>query len=261
MRDKLQKVKTKLSSKKRRFSAFDSSVDGSRNTSCAAEISTQASLLGLPPEIRNVIYEELANNTVLTLSISKGRKGAPPIGLLLACKQTFREFRTLLLTQAMIALHVTDYNFSNVVRAFERMNETDISILSANSNLWIELYFSHVPSRDDRQALRAWCEYRSNQGLGPYFKSGRRVPQDMIFQYAARFSSQIRPPRPTSRYANGYQMKYDILRTHVRMTSRLHIGNEETPPNEELKRIKTDLEECAKIFENLHLEASQADAG
>ena len=258
MRDKLRKVKHKLSSKKRRFSAFNSTVAGSRDTSCAAEISTQASLLGLPPEIRNVIYEYLSIDTILMLPCTKHRKPPPPIGLLLACKQLREEYRTLLWTQATVSIHVTDYNFSNMVRVFEKMSESDISTLKMNNNLWIELYLSHVPSRDDRKALRSWCDYRAGSGR-PYFdKDGHRLSRDFMFQYSARFLPQIRPPRPISRYTNGYQMKLDLLRTHVRMATRLQFVDNDTP-NEELKRVRTDLEECTKILDELQLEANPAD--
>ena len=252
MRDKLRKVKHKLSSKKRRFSAFDSSVGGSRNTSCAAEISTQASLLGLPPEIRNEIYEYLSLETILVLPCTKPRKPSPPIGLLLACKQLWKEYRTLLLTQAAISIHVTDYNFSNMVRVFENMSQDDISILKTNTNLCIELYISHVPSREDRKALQSWCCYRASKIPNSYFnKSGNGLPQDLVFQYKAKYLPQIRPPRPVSRYTNGYQMKSDLLRTHVRMAGRLQSlqSLEDDTPNEELTRVRVDLEDCVRVLD------------
>lgn len=251
-------VKDKLAGTKRRFSAFDHSNNPSRQTSRVDEAwktSSQVSFLGLPAEVRNDIYEHLASQTTLIIG-TPHRKPPPVIGILLACKQTWREYRTLLLTNATIAVHVVDYNFSNLIRAFELMRQENISILRDNKNFWIELYLSHVPSREHRKALQAWCIYRADKAIGPYFKSGARVPDEFIFQYSARFGNHMRPPRPISRYTDGFEMKADLLRTHVRMATRLQATFDDGP-NAELKRIQVDLEDCTKILEQLQMPFSR----
>ena len=75
-----------------------------------------------------------------------------------------------------------------------------------------------------------------------------------MFEYDVKFGNQIRPPRPMCRYANGYQMKLDLLRSHLRMYSRLQIGDAEQPPNEELKRLRNNIAQCVGLFEDLHVQ-------
>lgn len=127
-----------------------------------------------------------------------------------------------------------------------------MSLVKLNPQLWIYLQLAHVPGRDDRRALKGWIDYRSDAVPGPYFGSGsQRLPEDLAFQYDVRFASQIRPPRPISRYNNGYQMKFDLVRAHLRMTNNLQPRDE--VPSAELKKIASDLDECAAIFERLSI--------
>lgn len=255
MHGKLLKVKHKLS-RKRKDSAVDVAGLNSLN-GLNAETSPEASLLGLPPEIRNSIYDHVAANTTLHLSAGKPRKSSRPIGLLLACKQTYREYRALLFTRAPITISVSDYNFSNLIRIFERLDKNDLDLMRLNGQLWIELNLAHVPSREDRKALRAWCDYRKDATLKPYFGAGQRVPEDLIFQYNVRFTPHMRGPRPPSRYPNGFHMKHDILRTHFRAAMQQQ-PREGEPANPELERFCADLEECAKILQDLMLESVES---
>ena len=222
-----------------------------------AEPSTlgEASFLGLPPEIRNQIYEQLALDTHLSLTPPRTRKrGADPIGLLVACQQTHHEYRTILLTLATMQIYVSDYNFGNVIRVLERLAERDVSLLLSNQNLWIVLRLAHVPSREDRKSLRAWHDYRSGN-VQPYFKQGSTNASKLVFKYDAVFLNNMRPPRPANRYADGYSMKKDLLRSHIRMYNTL----QSTDPDSvgELQRVREDMEEYSRILGELRGESAE----
>ena len=219
-----------------------------------ANAHTHASFLGLPPEIRNQIYEELALNTSLNLWPTKERRSPPPVGLLLACRQTQQEYRAVLLANASVLITIAEYNFTNLVRVLEKLSEKDIDCLKLNSQVWILLLVGHVPTREDHKNLRGWVDYRGSKSTQPYFGPGRAAAQDLIFEYDVRFLNQIRPPKPISRYANGYQMKLDLLRSHLRMYNRLQSGDEDESPNEELNRLRNNIGECIGLFEELHVQ-------
>ena len=251
MPKRLRKAIDKLSAKRKGRNKDDTQPSDHQDT----KSNPQASFLGLPPEIRNEIYEELAQATTLHLWPTKDRKPPPPVGLLLACRQTHQEYRALLLSQAQFLISVADYNFSNLVRVLEKLNENDISLLKQNCQMWILLSIAHVPSRDDRKNLRGWCDYRGSESSRPYFGPGRAAAKDLNFEYDVKFLSQIRPPRPMCRYANGYQMKLDLLRSHLRMYNRLQTAaEEEEAPNEELKRLRLNIAQCIELFEDLHIQ-------
>jgi hypothetical protein len=213
-----------------------------------------ASLLGLPAEIRNQIYEELAFSTTLNIWPSKERKPPPPVGLLLTCKQIQQEYRAVLLSSAQISITIAEYNFSNLVRVLEKLRPRDIECLKQNGQVWILLLVGHVPTRDDHKNLRGWVDYRGSKSTCPYFGPGRAAAKDLIFEYDVKFLNQIRPPRPISRYANGYQMKLDLLRSHLRMYNRLQSANPDDPPNEELDRLRDNVSQCIELFEELHIQ-------
>ena len=216
-----------------------------------ANVHYEASLLGLPPEIRNQIYEDLALDSTLCLSTTKARKPPPPIGLLFACRQTHREYRSLLFSTATVLVSVTEYNFSNLVRVLEKLSEADVSSLKMNSQLWISIHLEHVPSRENRRNLKGWLDYRNSSDPHGYFGPGRVAANELDFHYGIRFLNQMRPPRHFIRYANGYQMKADLLRSHIRVYRHLEFVAENESPNGELKRLQEDLEESAKVLEDL----------
>lgn len=246
MPKRLRRALDRLSRRKTREEALSPS-DGN---------ATLPSLLALPAEIRNQIYEELALDTTLILTPFKDRK-QPVISLLLVCKQLYREYKKLLLSNAQIAISITLYNFSNLVRVLEKLDEDDISALKVNRSLWILLHISHVPSRDDRRNLRGWCDYRDSESSQPYFGPGRRAGHELVFEYDVRFLNNIRPPRPMCRYSNGYQMKLDLLRSHLRMYQRLQTPADIDCPNAELKRLKSNIDDCVKLYEELQSQRSE----
>jgi hypothetical protein len=213
-----------------------------------------ASFLELPPEIRNAIYEILAVDTALTLYPTKPRKPLTPVALLLACRQTRREFRKLLLANAQILINISEYHFNNLVRVLENLRDDDLDALKLNGNIWILLHISQVPSRDDRKNLRGWVDYRRSDYRRPYFGPNAKAASELAFEYDVRFSPNVRGPRPAVRYSNGYALKMDLLRTHLRMYRRLEVDVNEDRPAEELRKLRQDIEECVRLFEELQMQ-------
>lgn len=253
MRDGFRRVKDKFSKKRK-----DSVVDSLRSDSSSSTATAQASFLGLPPELRNNIYHHLADTTTLFLSpAGNPKRRPPPVGLLTACRQTLKEYKAILMTRASIILAVHDYNFGGVIRTFEKLHDADLALMKLNEQIWIYLHLGHVPSRDNRKALRAWCDYRKDMALKPYFGSGQRVSPDVSFHYDVQFLHHMRPPRPAIRYANGIEMRRDLLRSHQRMAAHIESRDEESP-SVELQRIRDDLGDRAKILDEMLVDYNAA---
>lgn len=235
---------------------------GKKNRSCAgaspsSDGDDRASFLHLPAEVRNQIYYELAAQTSLVLRPTKSKKPVPQSAFLLACRQTRQEFKQLLLANAQILVYISDYHFCNVIRVFETLSVEDLDILKLNPNIWILIQIAHVPSRDDYRNLRGWIDYRGSDTIPSYFGPNKTIARQMLFEYDVRFSTMLRPPRPWSRYASGYEMKVDLLRTHLRMHQRLlRDTHDDEKPNEELQRLKSNMEECVRLFEELQTQRS-----
>ncbi|TKA70116.1 hypothetical protein B0A55_06975 [Friedmanniomyces simplex] len=231
---KLRRASQQWSNKRR------DSLIGTRSTQQNAS-STNASFLGLPPEIRNQIYELSAAATSLTLPPMRSRKGPRPVGLLLACKQTHREYRALLLSQANIVVLISAFDFSNIIRVLQALPAKDAEALQTNTRLCMSLFLSHVPSREERRALLAWFVYRGDPNSD----------KAILFRYDVQFNIRLRPPRPPSRYLNGYHMKYDLLLTLIRRYVGLrHAVQEIASSTDELDRMLTDLQCCAGVLED-----------
>jgi hypothetical protein len=217
----------------------------------------KTSFLDLPAEIRNQIYLELAAQTSLVLRPTKSKKPVPQSAFLLACRQTRLEFRKLLLANAQILVYISDYHFCNVIRVFETLPVEDLELLKWNANLWILLQIAHVPSREDYRNLRGWIDYRGSDTIPAYFGPNKTIARQLNYEYDVRFSPMLRPPRPASRYTSGYEMKVDLLRTHLRMHRRLlRDMTDSEQPHEELRRLSSNMEECVKRFEELQVQRS-----
>ncbi|KAK0264431.1 hypothetical protein B0A54_13877 [Friedmanniomyces endolithicus] len=203
---------------------------------------TSASFLGLPPEIRNQIYHHLASTTTLTLPPVRPRKGPQPIGLLLACKQTHAEFRALLLSQANLLVWISGFDFSGVVRMLRVLPPKDREALQINPHLCLSIFLSHVPSREERRALLDWLLVREDT----------HSDETLVFRYDVHFNVRLRPPRPPSRYVNGYHMRRELLQTLIwRLEQMKYAVSGQGFVNLELVRMVEDLQACADVLKEV----------
>ncbi|KAK4899768.1 ferrochelatase hem15 [Elasticomyces elasticus] len=201
----------------------------------------EASFLGLPPEIRNQIYEHLATTTRLTLPPIKLKKKPQPVGLLLACRQTHQEYRELLLSTANIVAHIDAFEFGNLMRVLKALQPKDVSALKTNQRLRVSLFLSHVPSREERRAMLAWFVYRG----------GTRNEMTIRFGYDVQFNTRLRPPGPPSRCLNGHYMSQDLLVTFVgRYVSLRPAVKELVGDTRELDRMLKDLQSLITVMNN-----------
>ncbi|KAK3058342.1 ferrochelatase hem15 [Extremus antarcticus] len=217
-----------------------------------------ASFLGLPAELRNQVYHELAAQTALTLTPFRLKKAPVLNGLLLACHQTRAEFKKVLFANAHVTINIHEYKFSNLIRVLETLSEEHLSMLKLNRDIWIIFYLAHVPTRDDRRNLRGWIDYRGSRFCVPYFGSAQaqQAARELFFEYDVRYLDRLRPPRPPIRYLTRHDMKLDLLRSHLRMYKHLEREDEEDAPSEELVRLRRNVEECVQLLEDLQLERS-----
>ncbi|RMY95118.1 hypothetical protein D0861_00908 [Hortaea werneckii] len=145
-------------------------VPGSRHDRTATHSSypsaTDANKLtffDLPPELRNAIYETLANNTVLTLSGDKKRlKDRPPIvGLLAASKQCRKEYLPVLFSTTPIVAEIKDFDFSNLMRVVLGLYSQELKALRENPDITIQLH-THNCTRENLNNLRRWLVVRGD---------------------------------------------------------------------------------------------------
>ncbi|KAK3113591.1 hypothetical protein LTR53_008976 [Teratosphaeriaceae sp. CCFEE 6253] len=213
-------------------------------------IQPDASRLGLPPEIRNQIYEYLATSTTLTVPPVKSRKSPRPVGLLLACRQTYREYRMLLVSKASIVVLISGFDFTNVIRVLQAMSPKDTAALQTNPRLCMSLFLTHVASAEERRYLLKWLNYRAELAS----------EEAIDFDYDVQFNVRLRPPRPAARYVNGYHMKQDLLVTLVRRFVRMRPAVAElVGSTAELDRMMLDLERCAAVLEEIMQSPDQSD--
>ncbi|KAK3071702.1 hypothetical protein LTR53_008168 [Teratosphaeriaceae sp. CCFEE 6253] len=206
-------------------------------------IQPDASLLGLPPEIRNQIYEYLAVSTTLTVPPVKSRKSPRPVGLLLACRQTYREYPS-------IVVLISGFDFTNVIRVLQAMPAKDTAALQTNPRLCMSLFLTHVASAEERRYLLKWLNYRAELAS----------EEAIDFDYDVQFNVRLRPPRPAARYVNGYHMKQDLLVTLVRRFVRMRPAVAElVGSTAELDRMMLDLERCAAVLEEIMQSPDQSD--
>lgn len=114
----------------------------------------------LPAEIRNAIYETVANCNLELWGASKD--GQFP-SLLLASRRCREEYMSVLLATARIELKVTDLNFSQLLETLENLDITSRKALSSNPSLRIALRIQRCGSNVFAN-LRTWCEAQSAMG-------------------------------------------------------------------------------------------------
>jgi len=227
---KLRKASLQWSAKRRDSAAALSSHDEIHNS--------DASFLGLPPEIRNQIYEHVAKTTTLTLATVKSRKKPSPVGLLLACRQTHHEYRALMLSQAKIIAWISGFDFSNIVRVLQTASAADTTALQKNKRLSVSLFIGHVASTEELRYLLQWLTYHAN------VTSENAVRWD----YDVMWGGNLRPPRPAARYHTREHMKQDLMNSFIRRFTRMRPAVLELAGStDELDRLSADFER--RIFE------------
>lgn len=251
MLTRIRRVSRQFKGSKRRDSVF-ATVDTDHKPSIAEPVT----FLGLPPELRNNIYEFAASDTVLSLAPAKPRKQPQPTNLLLVSKQTRAEYLPILLSLATCTAQVAGYDFRNLIRVLGRTSHKDMGALKSNRNLWVDLLISHVPNRDYRNGLRHWLDYR---------KRNTESSNILAWQYDVSWRNPLRPPRPAIRYTNIYQLKLDLLRTHQKMVTTVHLAvmPSITSGQGELGELDAEQEQlraCLADFQRLLTEAAGAGA-
>ena len=124
---------------------------------------SRPSFFDLPAEIRNVIYELLAEDTVITIPVRKDKQKPPPpvSNLLLASRQCRKEYLPLLYSTAPVVIDIKDFDFSSLMRVVSGLYRTELKALRENSNLIIRLRTQNC-TREDSNALRRWLLQRGD---------------------------------------------------------------------------------------------------
>lgn len=166
----------------------------------------------LPPEIRNVIYEDVASSTSLQVScVLPRRKGKEPRQpppttphLLLVSKQARLEYLPLLLERAAIVFAVRDFDFRNLMRVSNSLYSSELKALRKNPRLTVRL-LATKPTKDTLAALRRWAQRRT---------------EDMYtlpLAYALQWPSQrpLVPPSGSVQRINTYIQRRGVLQQNL----------------------------------------------
>lgn len=158
---------------------FQSSSSGKRRGSIVDDLSSpdlsylkvgkgRLTFFDLPPEIRNVIYEDVASGTRVFIPSTAAKKKekeskTPPAttpSLLLVSKQVRIEYLPLLLECATISFAVRDFDFRNLMRVSSSLFSTELKALRKNPRITIRL-LAQKPHRQTLAALRRWAQRRT----------------------------------------------------------------------------------------------------
>lgn len=197
-----------------------------------------ASFLDLPPEIRNRIYEELVANTILVIPAKPRWKNRRLPGLLLACRQTNQELRSLWMTSVPIYAQVINLDFRILIIHLEKL-PSDVRTAVRHKSLGVEMLIAHPPDREEWSTLIHWFDY-----------CAARLPGQSI-NYKVQFGAKLKPPRPASRYVNATHMQKELLQTHIGALRQLvtawrAISADITFP----ERMLVDLQSCASQLDD-----------
>lgn len=119
------------------------------------------SFLDLPPELRNQIYELVANQVKSLTLISTSPKPTPP-ALFLVNHQIRSEYRPILLSRIPVQTHVHNFDFKPLMRSIGSFYSSELKALRANSHLVIHVQFEKFdPGKTHRDSLRRWAVKRS----------------------------------------------------------------------------------------------------
>ncbi|KAM0716308.1 hypothetical protein Q7P37_007753 [Cladosporium fusiforme] len=123
----------------------------------------QTSFLDLPPELRNQIYELVANDAKSVTLVSSSPKPIPP-ALFLVNHQIRSEYRPILLSHVPVRTYVHNFDFKPLMRSIGSFYSSELKALRANRDLVVCVQFAYCdPLRGQRHdSLRQWVVKRSN---------------------------------------------------------------------------------------------------
>ncbi|KAK5174288.1 ferrochelatase hem15 [Saxophila tyrrhenica] len=208
---------------------------------------SKLSFFDLPAELRNAIYELVAEDTRIFIPSASSKKNGkapyhPPPPLLLVSGQTRREFLPLLLELAPIRTVIKDLDFSNLTRLISSLYATELRALRCNPNLTLLLQIEK-PSRETIASLRRWLTNRA-EGL-----------DRIAFHYGIVWTrrTQIIPTSTQVHRINVYIQRRTILSTHLEAMAQLHHNVAET--------LQFELQPMIECFEEEMSRVTNADPG
>ncbi|KAH9834359.1 Catalyzes the ferrous insertion into protoporphyrin IX [Teratosphaeria destructans] len=127
------------------------------------EEAPKTTFFDLPAELRNVVYELVASDTVMTLPRSRKESSKFPVpvpGLLLTSRQCRMEYRTLFFSTVPVNVEVKDFDFRNLIRIVGSLYGTELRALRENRNLTIRLRTQNC-AKEHVNLLRKWLGNRA----------------------------------------------------------------------------------------------------
>ena len=196
----------------------------------------------LPAELRNAIYEHIAEETYILVPLPpSGKKTTyklprPTPSLLLVSKQTRQEYLPLLLEYATITFQVKDFDFRNLMRITSSLYSTELKALRHNTHLTLRLHLDKMRP-EALQALRRWLVNRSEH------------LDRLTFYYAVVWPrhTQIIPTSTQVHRVNIYMQRRAVLSQNLEAMSHLHHNVEEALQHELLPLVRVLEEEQAMI--------------
>lgn len=101
-------------------------------------------LIEMPPEIRNLIYEQLIA-TLSSIDVLDHHAVHAALSLAHTCVALRKEFTPIFHSHAHLTSTVLDFNFDKVARYSKRLPDSTLQLLRLNEHLVMQLGFSRPP--------------------------------------------------------------------------------------------------------------------
>ncbi|KAF2767137.1 hypothetical protein EJ03DRAFT_329422 [Teratosphaeria nubilosa] len=140
------------------------SIATTKESTQNGEETRKTTFFDLPAELRNVVYELVANDTIMALPPSRKESSKPRVpvpGLLLTCRQCRTEYRTLFYSTVPVVVEVKDFDFRNLMRVVGSLYGTELKALRENRNLTIRLRTQNC-AKEHINRLRKWLVNRAD---------------------------------------------------------------------------------------------------
>ncbi|KAF2207193.1 hypothetical protein CERZMDRAFT_102688 [Cercospora zeae-maydis SCOH1-5] len=128
-------------------------------TAAEPPTSSRTTFFDFPAELRNTVYELVADCTLRLRSGSDTPFMIP--GLLLTSRKCRSEYTSILLATARLEVSITDMNFNRLLLTFSTLDSSSRKALASNKHLLITLRVRKCGS-DIYANLRKWCEESKN---------------------------------------------------------------------------------------------------